>query len=77
MKRKINLSDGIIFHDDMQDILTVFPELKNSFKKNKHAIYYDYDFIGIEVDLTLEKIEKLNQFDFSVKICKDTIIIDI
>lgn len=71
MKRILELESGITMGDVVRDILTVFPEIQNEFTQRK--TYDEYYFNETEVDLTIEKIEKLNELNFIVKIGHESI----
>lgn len=73
MKRLLTFKDGIIRGDIVRDIIEVFPETKHSFRQRKTFDEYYYDNTEVEIDL--EKIEKINKY-YSIIFHSDSIIID-
>lgn len=58
MKRIIRFNEGIIDGDDMRDICKILPELSSMFKTRKN--YDEYYFTEVEIEITLEKINRLS-----------------
>jgi hypothetical protein len=74
MKRKLRFKDTLIIGDYMQEIVDIFPNLKDCFRQRKN--FYEYYFDETEVELTLDIIQKLNDLSYSVKIFSDEVILD-
>lgn len=64
MKRILNINDVLITDDSMRDIIEIFPNIENKFRKRKE--FYEYYFDGAEVELTIDIIDKLNELGFKV-----------
>jgi hypothetical protein len=73
MKRILIFKDGIIRGDIKRDIIDIFPETEHSFKQRKTFDEYYYDNTEVEIDL--DKIEKINKY-YSITFYSDSIIID-
>lgn len=65
MNRNLVLQ-GITGGDVVRDILEVFPDIENRFRRRK--TYDEYYFDGARVELSIEKIEELNHLGFKVTI---------
>jgi hypothetical protein len=73
MKRILNLEQGITGGGTIRSILEVFPEIENRFRQRK--TYDEYYFDGATVELSIDKIESLNQLGFKVVIdCEEVVI---
>ena len=66
MKRTIRISQGIIAGYEADAIIEILPQLKDSFRQRK--TYHEYYFDEVEVELTLETLDKLSD--------KFTIVLD-
>lgn len=64
--KRILVLNTIVSGSDVRDILKVFPNIENSFKQRKH--YDEYYFYNVEVELTIEIIQKLNDLCYGVEI---------
>ena len=65
MKRTIELSNGVVGSDEKEYIVEIIPDLKKQFRQRKN--YFEYYYDSLEVDLTLEQIEKLsNKFTIEI-----------
>lgn len=73
MKRILNLEQGIISGDILRDIIEVFPEIENKFRQRKS--YDEYYFTDATVELSIDKIQSLNQLGFKVSINWETVIL--
>lgn len=73
MKRTITISRGIISGYDKDIIVNILPELLNSFRQRKK--FYEYYFDPIEIEITLEELDKLSS-EFIIKLYYDELIID-
>ena len=62
MKRKIFFYGGVIEGEHKDFLCGVFPELEPYFERRKN--YYEFYYKGyeIEVELTLDKIDKLSSY---------------
>jgi len=69
MKRILILEQGIIEGHIVRDILEIFPEIENKFRQRK--TYDEYYFDNAIVEITIDKIERLNQLWFKVSIGQD------
>lgn len=65
MKRTIELSNGVVSSDEKEYIVEIIPDLKKQFRQRKN--YFEYYYDSLEVDLTLEQIEKLSN-EFTIEI---------
>ncbi len=74
MKRKIRISEGIIYGTDMLNIIEILPQLKDSFRQRKE--FFEYYFDETEVTLSLEDIDKLS-ISFYIEINFEEIKIEI
>ena len=74
MKRKIRLSEGIIYGTDMLSLVEILPQLKESFRQRKE--FFEYYFDETEVTLSLEDIDKLSN-DFEITIGYEELIIQL
>lgn len=72
MKRTIKFQDSIIGGEDKLSIIEILPQLKDSFRQRK--TYFEYYFSEIEIEITLEQLDKLSN-EFTIKINFDEIII--
>ena len=73
MKRKIDIN-GIVGGTEMEAIVDIIPQLKDSFRQRKH--FFEFFFSETEAEITLEQIDKLTQFS-SIKIGFDWIRIEL
>ena len=74
MKRIIETKNGIIGGADMQTIVKILPQLKDSFKQRKNYLEYYFDATAIEI--SLEEIDELS-FYFSLRMSYFYLVIDI
>ena len=75
MERELVFADGqsIIGGEDMRDIVSIFPELKDQFTQRK--TYDEYYYTSKEVFITTEIIDALTSNWYSIKITSSEIII--
>lgn len=74
MERNLIFKDGgIIFGEDMRDILKIFPKLEPSFKQRKSYDEYYYTETKVEIE-NLEIIEKINE-DFNISLSSSEIVL--
>lgn len=66
MNRDLKLENGIIGGETVRDILEVFPDIENRFRRRK--TYDEFYFDGARVELTIDIIEALNRLGFQVSI---------
>jgi hypothetical protein len=66
MNRDLKLENGIIGGETVRDILKVFPDIENRFRRRK--TYDEFYFDGARVELTIDIIEALNRLGFQVSI---------
>ena len=59
MKRIIKFNHGIIGGDDKEDLVEILPQLESSFRQRKR--YFEYYFDAIEVELSLEDVDKISK----------------
>lgn len=61
MKRIIRFNQGVIGSFDKGRLVRILPQLESSFRQRKQ--YYEYIFDDIEVELSLEDIDRIsNEF---------------
>jgi hypothetical protein len=65
MKRTIKINDIVVAGWDMENIVNMIPQLKDSFHQRKH--FNEYYFTETEVDVNMEQLEILSQ-EYGVKI---------
>jgi len=65
MKRTIEINDSVVAGWEMENIVNIIPQLKDSFRQRKH--FNEYYFTETEVDINMEQLEALSQ-EYSVKI---------
>ena len=68
MKRTIEINDGVIAGWDMENIVNIIPQLKDSFRQRKS--FNEYYFDETEVDVNMEQLEALSR-KYWVKIGSD------
>lgn len=74
MFRTLRIKDGIIGGDKVRRILEVFPEIETKFTQRK--TYDEYYYNETKVELSIQKIDDLNQLNFSVIIDFEDVIVD-
>ncbi len=74
MKRVLMLDGGIINGEMVRDLISTFPESESAFRQRKQ--YDEYYFNGCDVEVTLEKIQQLNDMYYSVSISSEDILIE-
>lgn len=75
MKRKIRFNQGIIGGVEKNILTDILPQLESHFRQRK--IYYEYYFDDdIEVELSLEDIDKLSS-EFVIKFNHSELIIQV
>ncbi len=72
MKRTIRFQDSIVGGEDKLSIVEILPQVKDSFRQRK--TYFEYYFNEIEIEISLEQLDKLSQ-EFPIKINYDEIIV--
>jgi hypothetical protein len=65
MKRTIEINDSVIAGWDMENIVNIIPQLKDSFRQCKE--FNEYYFDETEVDVNMEQLEVLSQ-EYGIKI---------
>ena len=60
LKLELGFNDGIISGDIMRDVVEIFPEFESSFQQRKS--YDEYYYSPMEVEVSLEQIEKLTEY---------------
>ena len=68
MKRTIEINDGVIAGWDMENIVNIIPQLKDSFRQRKS--FNEYYFDETEVDVNMEQLEVLSK-KYDIKIGSD------
>lgn len=75
MKRKIRFNQGIIGGVEKDTVVDILPQLEPHFRQRK--TYYEYYFDdGVEVELSLEDIDKLSS-EFAIKLNWDGLKIEV
>ena len=65
MKRTIEINDSVVAGWDMENIVNIIPQLKDSFSQRKS--FNEYYFDETEVDVNMEQLEALSK-EYGVKI---------
>jgi hypothetical protein len=75
MKRVLMINNGSLVGGElMRDILVVFPEIESSFEQRKQ--FDEFWFRGADVELTVEKIQQLNDMFMRVSIDSEDVMIE-
>ena len=59
MKRTIEINEGIIAGHDVDNIIDLIPQLKDSFRQRQQ--FNEYYFDETEVDITMDQLEELSK----------------
>jgi hypothetical protein len=65
MKRTIVINDSVVAGWDMENIVSMIPQLKDSFRQRQQ--FNEYYFDETEVDANMEQLEALSR-EYGVKI---------
>jgi len=72
MKRRIVFNQGIIGGEEAYTLIDILPQLEKSFTQRKH--FHEYYFTPIEVELSLEDIDKLSK-EFTIYLNYEELVI--
>ena len=59
MKRTIEINEGIIMGYDVDNIIDLIPQLKDSFRQRQK--FNEYYFDEIEIDITMDQLDELSK----------------
>lgn len=74
MKRIIRFNQGIIGGNEADILINVLPQTEYSFKQRKQ--FYEYYFTPVEVELSLEDIDKISN-EFIIVLNYEELIINL
>jgi hypothetical protein len=73
MERIITFKNGVIYGTTKEEVVTILPQLENSFRQRKE--FFEYYFDETKINITLEQLDKLSS-EFRISIDYDSITID-